>query len=368
MPVRPLLLSTLTCAFILAASCHQSRTLAADPPPRGGLPEHFRAVLVRAEQATPDHLAAWKADGCGAVALELTKESAAETRAAARRIQDTGLGVYYWIEVARCPELADRHPEWLASLQGHTEWRRLFPAAPLPGPGEVVKNYPWVPVLYKEAAAAQLERIQRLLRDLPAPAGVFLNDLQGAPSACGCGNPLCRWTADYGPLHTATRLPADGAAQFVAAVAKLAPHAAVVPVWTTECEQEEQHEACSGVSCFPGACWREYSAQLTPVARQCSTVGALCLYRAFHRDQPRYGPEAGWVGHALRSFQEMPPLRGGEAVPAGRLLAVLQGWDVTGAQQQAGRREAQAAGAGGELLALTPISQDWEPRVFRLPL
>ena len=37
----------------------------------------------------------------------------------------------------------------------------------------------------------------------------FLNDLQAAPSACGCGNTFCRWTPDYGPIRTATELPPE---------------------------------------------------------------------------------------------------------------------------------------------------------------
>src|SRR5439155_8973266 len=217
----------------------------------------------------------------------------------------------------------------------HPEWRRLFPQAPQPRDGEVVKNYPWVPVLYQETFAAQLQRIADLLHGLPAVTGVFLNDLQAAPSACGCGNVLCRWTPDYGPVRTATRLPDDAAARFVAAVRGLVPASTVIPVWTPECEEQEKDAACAGVACFQGACWREYTAQLMPVARECDTLAALCLYRAFGRDLPRYGGEAGWVRQALLSFPEMPPKRGGQAIAPGRVVAILQGWDATDAQRQA---------------------------------
>ena len=367
MRVPPLGWLPLLCAVVVhAASGPRAAPAAKATDARPALPSGFRSVLIRPAQAAGSRIREWRREGRTGVTLELTSGGEADVLAAAQRVRDAGLPVYYWIEVGRCPELADRHPEWLASLQGHPEWRRLFPKVRQPGPDEVVKNYPWVPVLYAEASAAHFQRVRELLRGLPRPAGLFLNDLQGPPSACGCGNTLCRWTADYGPLHTATRLPPDAAAKFVSEVRKLLPGVPVVSVWATECEPEEQHAACSGVGCFPGACWRDFTAQLMPVARQTETLGALCLYRSFHRDTPRYGGEAGWVGHALRSFQEMPPLRGGEAVPANRLVAVLQGWDVTESQLRAEVQETHRAGSRGELLALTPIAQDWEPRVFAL--
>jgi hypothetical protein len=253
----------------------------------------------------------------------------------------------------------------MASLQGHGEWRRLFPHTREPGAGEVVKNYPWVPILYQEAFDAQLQRVKGLLQPLPPARGIFLNDLQAGPSACGCGNLLCRWTPDYGPIQTATRLPPNAAAQFVAAVGQMAPGAAIIPVWTTECEAQEKEHDCAGVGCFEGACWREYTAQLMPVARESPTLAALCLYRAFGRDTPRYGGEAAWVAQALRSFVEMPPQRGGQPVATERILAVLQGWDVTPAQREAQIRQCREAGARGYVMALTKIDQSWEPRVIQ---
>jgi hypothetical protein len=251
----------------------------------------------------------------------------------------------------------------MASLQGHPEWRRLFPRTPQPHDGEVVKNYPWIPVLYEEAFAAQLQRIERLLHALSPVTGVFLNDLQSAPSACGCGNVLCRWTPDYGPIHTATRLPNEAAARFVAAVRRLVPGSVVIPVWTPECEEEEKEAACAGVACFQGACWREYTAQLMPVAQECDTLAALCLYRAFGRDLPRYGSEAGWVRQALVSFSEMPAKRGGQAISPEKTVAILQGWDATETQREAQLRQCRLAGVRSSVVALTPIDQRWEPRI-----
>lgn len=332
-------------------------------------PAKVNGVLMTAAQATPERLRTIHAEGANTVVLSLTDGEAAADGAAARRIQAAGLPLYYWIEIGRNPALAQAHPEWMASLQGHPEWRRHFPNAPSPGAGEVVKNYPWVPVMYQEAFDAHLKRVAALLEERPAPKGVFLNDLQGAPSACGCGNLLCRWTSDYGPIRTATRLPADAAANFAAAVQTLAPQAKIIPVWTTECEEHDgaKDGPCAGVGCFAGACWKEYTAQLMPLAEQCETLAALVPYRAFQRDLPRYGPTAGWVTHALSSFVEMPPRRQGRPISMNRVVAVLQGWDVTAAQVQAQIQRSREAGAAGHVVARMKIDQSWEPRIVKTP-
>jgi hypothetical protein len=354
------LLASLGLVTALVAGVADPPLLAAPLPP-------LRGALVTPRAVTTARVRSFRKQGANAVALYLTDGSAAApVRAAVGRLRSAGLAPYYWIEVGRSPVMAARHPDWMASLQGHREWRRLFPRAPQPGDGEVVKNYPWVPILYQEPFAAHLRRIAALLHRLPAVTGVFLNDLQAAPSACGCGNGLCRWTTDYGPIQTATRLPNDAAARFVAAVRRLAPSTTVIPVWTTECEAGEKDADCAGVACFEGACWRDYSAQLMPVAQECDTLASLCLYRAFKRDGPRYGSEAGWVRQVLASFSEMPPKRGGQAISPHRIVAILQGWNVTEVQRQAQIRQCREAGARGYLMALTPIDQRWEPRLVRL--
>src|SRR5215510_2813734 len=117
----------------------------------------FRGWLLAVSQVDHPMLQAAKAQGIRAILLNLSEEE--EARAAARAIQAAGLDLYYWIEVGRNPRLADAHPEWMASLQGHPEWRRHFPNAPTPQTGEVIKNYPWVPVMYQEAFDAHKERV-----------------------------------------------------------------------------------------------------------------------------------------------------------------------------------------------------------------
>lgn len=329
-----------------------------------------RGAMVSARDATAERLGELKAAGINAVAIPIHNDKAArqEEQKAFARIQQAGLSVGFWVEVARCPELAHAHPAYMASLQGHPEWRRLFKNTPSPGEGEVAKTYPWVPILNKEPFAAQLTRITTLLQDRASPDTVFLNDIQGAPSACGCGHHLCRWTSDYGKLRTTTPLGPQAPADFVTAVQQLMPKVEVVPVWATECEEHDgtAEGLCAGVGCFQGICWKAWTQQLLPVARQCQTVGVLLPYKAFQRDQPIYGPEAGWIMHAVTSFQTMPRRYGTTIVEPSQLLTVLQGWDVTDAQIANQIEMANAAGVQRTLIAYQQIDQSWTPRITKV--
>ena len=326
-----------------------------------------KAALLGPEQITESKLAALKAESYTAVAIPVSESNEPQQADAAARINRSAMDLYYWIEIARNPALADAHPEWMASIQTHPEYRRFFPDLPKLETNQVVKNYPWVPVLYQETFPVHLDRVRRLLEGKPRPAGIFLNDLQGSPSACGCGHHLCRWTTDYGPVRTATRLPNNAAAKFVGAVEKLAPKVKIIPVWTSECEELDKETLCAGVNCFKGTCWREFTAQLQAVAETSETIAALLPFKAFLRDLAEYGPTAGWIGQALESFSKMPMRYASNGVPANRLVAVLQGWDVTSEQIAGQLDQAQKASAAGVLVAFVPIEQGWEPRVFNIP-
>ena len=326
-----------------------------------------RVDMFAPAQISAARLAAARDAGAAAIALMLGEPQAAQ---AARQIQDAGWPLHYWIEVAHAPDLATSHPEWMASLQGHPEWRRFFPEFPLPRSRQVVKNFPWVPVTYRETFPVHVRRVELLLRDLPPAEVIYLNDLQGSPSACGCGNALCRWTADYGKLRTTSDYGVRAAADFVAQVARLAPGARVVPIWTTECEAAHgvADGLCAGVGCYAGRCWKDYTAQLMPTAEVASQVGVLTTYQTFHPQAQAQDSNAAaaWVAAAVRSFAEMPPQRGGQALALQRLVAVLQGWDAAPAQIAEQQQAATAAGAGAVLVAFSKIDQSWEPRIFDL--
>ena len=363
--------------FVLAAALSMAAlstaglsTAGAAQESQPGPTDRLNGVLLSSAMASADRLRSLAAARNNAVVIELRGNSDASRKreaAAAKRVTQFNLDLYYWIEIARSPELADAHPEWMASLQGHQEWRRLFKNVPIPEADEVVKVYPWTPILYKEAFHAHLQRVQRLLKDVPEAKGIFLNDLQGAPSACGCGNPLCRWTADYGPIRTATPLGPDAAARFIASVEELAPKSHVIPVWVTECEQHDgaKDGLCAGVGCFKGICWTAYTEQLMPVVRRSNRVGVLLPFRAFQRDLPIYGEKAGWISHGIKSFETMPPRHKGKAVPSSRLVAVLQGWDVTDEDVAAQIRMAEKSGVKGYVVSYLKIDQSWQPRVVK---
>lgn len=314
---------------------------------------------------TQQELRRAKEQGADTVILNLTTNSTPAFASAVRQIASQGLRLCYWIEIGRCPELADAHPEWMASLQGHPEWRRFFPKFPKLAEHEVAKTHPWVPILYRETFAAHLSRVRELLAGKPAAQGIFLNDLQGAPSACGCGHPLCRWTGDYGPIQTATRLPDDAAAKFVAAVRTVAPGMDVIPVWTTECEEHDKPGLCAGVGCFKGTCWKALTTQLTPLLRECETVGALLCYKELQRDLPVYGKPAGWVAEALSLLQTMPGKHNGAGLPSNRTIAILQGWDVTDAEIDAQTARAREAGVRSVIVSRMKIDQSWKPFLFK---
>lgn len=331
----------------------------------------LRGALLTAEMATAERLELLAKEGYSAIVLDVGQGDGGTiqaVKAAAKQVTQAGLDLYYWIEVARCEALAKEHPEWMASLQGHQEWRRLHKEFPFPKADEVVKCYPWTPILYRETFDAHLLRIERLLAELPVPQGLFLNDLQGPPTACGCGNPVCRWTADYGPVVTATPLGDDAAGRFVAEVRKrVAKTTSVIPVWTTECEEhdKEKDALCAGVGCFKGICWKAYTKQLMPVADEAPLIGALLLYKEFGQDSPTYAAAAGWVSHAVAGFTQMPAKNGGRAIEAGRLITVLQGYDVTPQEVEAQLARSRDSGAAGYIVALSKLDQSWQPKMHR---
>jgi hypothetical protein len=330
-------------------------------------PQKLRAILLRAKDVTAARIQRLQADKYNAIVLDVSESSATELtadQAAAALIRAAALDLYYWVEVARHAPSADANPLRMASLQGHGEWRRLFPKLRLPGAGEVTKVYPWTPILYRKNFDGHLDRVTALLKDRPRPKAIFLNDLQAAPSACGCGNVVCRWTTDYGPIETAQRLKDDAAALFVAALARRLPDIKLIPVWTSECEEHDREALCAGVGCYQGICWKRYATQLAPLVKQVDQLGVLCLYKEFGQNVPHWKSEAGWIEHALRTF-EAPP-QNGPKVSTSRLIAVLQGWDVSADELTAQITRAEAAGVSGIVVAEARIEQSWEPRVVSL--
>ena len=101
-------------------------------------PPQFRAVLVSHTMVGTKRLEEFRAAGYNAVVLELADK--VKTQEAAGSIRNAGFDLYYWIEIARNEAMADAHPDWMCSLQGHEDWRRLFKTSTNPKKGEVVDD------------------------------------------------------------------------------------------------------------------------------------------------------------------------------------------------------------------------------------
>lgn len=350
-----------------------------NPPLEGAarLRQPLSAVIVEPEAVNSQQTAIWRRDGYQAAALVLDDlHDAMAYRNAAQALADAGLDLYYWIEVARNAKLAEAHPEWMASLGMHGDWHKRFPKAPLPKSGEAAKAYPWLPIGYRQAYEAHLARIGELLTRAEGDyRGLLLNDLQGGPASCGCGNLQCRWAIDYGVASTAAKLPGDDvAARFVADVRKLAPRKQVTPVWLTECEdrdlpadrrpQGRSTGYCGGVGCSQGTCPQAFTKQWNAlVGDHGGPVALLALCKELGRDGPEYGEAAGWIAEAVDYLDKTPQQQGGKKLPHERLWLVVQGYDLPDESVAAARQAAAKTGAGAVFVALTRIDQSYEPRV-----
>jgi hypothetical protein len=323
-----------------------------------------RGILLKLERATPDLLRAWKSRGVTAVVVPLDETTRPRWSELSRLVEQAGMTLWPWIEVARNPSMAGAHPEWMASPGGHhDDWRRRFPSAPKANAGAVIKTWPWVPIGYAPAFEAHRERLKTLLDDLAGPwAGVFVNDLQAGPSSCGCGNDQCRWALDYGSRATAPKTPGDdAAARIVAELIGRHPGKAIVPVWVTECEPVDLPDApggtglCGRVRCAKGDCWPRYTRAWNPLLKVTDGPIALALWsETFRRDPSR------WAETDLTLFQNPP----GDSLPlaAPRTIAVVQAWNRPETEAQALFNRAKGS-ALGWVLALDPIDQSWEPRL-----
>lgn len=333
-------------------------------------------VLVEAEVVTPAAVSQWKKERFNAVAVVLDERTGkAAYLDVARRISDGGLDLHWWIEVARNPKLAAAHPRWMAALGMHEDWQKNFPNFPEPGVGEVAKAFPWVPIGYREAFDAQLERIEQLLKRAPPGwRGLLLNDLQAGPSSCGCGNLQCRWAIDYHVRPTAIKLEGDDvAARFTAEVRKRVGDKAVIPVWTTECAEvdlpPDKHQGqpgtglCGTVGCATGACPEVFTRQWSAlVSGYEGPVGLLALHTALQRTQKEFDGGPGWVTNAIAYLDQTVSTNSGKAISPHRLWVVVEGSHP--AEEATARELAAKAGVGAVIVARARIDQSYEPRML----
>jgi hypothetical protein len=340
-----------------------------------GVKKPAEAVLVAPDAVSSDAAAAWKAEGFTAVVLLLDERYPADAyKTAAKTISDGSFDLYYWVEVGRNPEMAREHPEWMAALGIHDDWRSQFPDFPKLDQGHVVKAWPWVPISYADAFAAHVARIKSLLERVPPGyRGILLNDLQGGPSACGCGNLQCRWAIDYGVPSTAKKLPGnDAAVQIVVAVKNLAANSEVIPVWTTECAEEDMALGklpnqkwttgyCGNVDCFHN-CFDRFAEQWSALhAKHTGPTAILSLQKEFMRDRKEYDENRDWIANMVRYLRRDKVGR----VQPKSLWLVIQGFGVTPKEEKAARRSAQQTTADMVVVARTRIDQSYQPRTLK---
>lgn len=338
------------------------------------------ALLVPPGEITLDRARRWRGEGFSTVVALLDEQFAPEAyRRAATAAAAEHLDLYYWIEVARNRRLAEAHPEWMAALGMHDDWRRDFPRFVQSEKREVVKAFPWVPIGYTAAFDAHLQRVQDLIARVPKGfRGLLVNGLQGGPSSCGCGNLQCRWALDYHVPKTAELLPEnDVAARWLARVKSFVPDHVVIPVWTTECEEIDLSSdkrsggkstgLCGDVGCATSSCPKEFSKQWRALCESHSgPIGVLLTESEFNRQGPFYGPPGAWIARGVDYLDRTAPQHGAAALPHERLWLVVQGDHETMRHDEAARRDLAAKiGAGMVLVARTRLDQSYEPRILR---
>ncbi len=200
---------------------------------------------------------------------------------------------------------------------------------------------------------------------------MLLNDLQGGPASCGCGNLQCRWATDYGVPSTTAKLDGDDiAARFVSEIGKTINGKEVIPIWTTECEKEDLSADklppgswstgyCGDVPCLE-TCRKRFQEQWMALeADRRGPTGLLLLDKELQRDRKEYGSPSNWLTSVVQSLEKL----GDKPFPAERLWLVIQGYGTTAADETALRRAAAKTGAGAVLVARTRINQLYEPRI-----
>jgi hypothetical protein len=337
-------------------------------------------VLVAPDVVTLKQIERWREEGFAAVVVLLDEDRpAAAYRTAVDAASSANMDLHYWIEIARNPRLADAQPRWMASLGMHDDWLTRFPSLAKPKKSEVAKAYPWVPLGYAEAFQAHVRRVEQLLEKVPQNyRGLLLNDLQGGPASCGCGNLQCRWALDYGVPATATKDRVDdAAARFISAVRGLAPGKQIVPVWMTECEERDlpadkapagqSTGLCGAVPCAVGTCPRAFAKQIRPVLDVASQpLGLLVAPSACGRDAKFYGSPAGWIAASVGYLDGVSVSSQQRGVPHDRLWLVVQGvpGQLDTQTETAARSMARNLQPAAIVVARVPLDQSFEPRVI----
>jgi hypothetical protein len=203
--------------------------------------------------------------------------------------------------------------------------------------------------------------------------GILLNDLQGGPSSCGCGNVQCRWATDYHVARTGSALGDDAAARFVREVESVAGAHPVIPVWTTECEHEDLPSEkqpngkstglCGQISCAVGTCPKDFTKQWKNLVNdRTNAIALLALPYQFARTNAAFTHGAAWIEQPVAYLDETLPKNGGARFPHERLWVVVEGSAPD--EELAARKAALQTGAANIIVTRVRLDQSYEPRVI----
>lgn len=358
--------ASLSGALLLVGLCFSCAGIDDPEGPQDRLPRRFRGEVISIEDLAGGALRRARDDASDLIVLTVDEEpDVDDLKDAAQLVRRAGFALGFWIEVGPSVTLARRRPELLAKLRGHAEWRRDFPGLVMPPDGEEIVAWPWIPILSDAGLAAQTERVLSLIDGLPPAELVFLDGLQGAPSACGCGNPLCRWAIDYepsGPDGARGGAPEPrAAAELVNAVRARLPEGEVVPVFAPECERDDPR--CHGIPCAETRCPGELAAQWRPLVATADRLAVLALHTSFARRRADGSADLGFPERALDSFTRQVTPAGDEVeTDRGRLVGVLDGEPYDPELERTMEATLRAAGTRGIVFLRTGIRLGYEPR------
>ena len=275
--------------------------------------------------------------GAKAIAWDLREECAAAVEeATSARLRSEG-----WYSAARDPEACAEHPEWMHMPQ-HDRWQAGRFADSLVAPYICLNN--------RDAADHARAGIVAALRENSWCSKLWLADVQGPPSGCGCGNLCCRsWDNSPGEKLVPAS-PADLPDQFwpelffeevINHIWDLERAIQVCPILCPECEWgfalggvdspdgPQGTNLCGGIR--HDATSLDYWPELLERFRRLGgslfvpQVGLLLLCEALRKNHPVYGAPRNWpvLAHSHYGLDLFPCIEPADATKFNDCAIVL---------------------------------------------
>jgi hypothetical protein len=223
-----------------------------------------------------------------------------------------------------------------------------------------------LPLNNREVFDYQVAKVASIGSMLGAGDWICLSNVQNPPAGCGCGNLQCRsW--DNSPGEKVAASPYEHKDQFftslfIQAVKAKHPRLRITPVICPECEQgvdvgtttspDGMTRYCHSINCSD-PCGSIYYPGLVRALSPLDRVGLLCTYKVLRRDLPLYGKKAAWVAANIARYGQHGEVR--------KLLAVIQGWDVSAEEIEAQLDFVSRSNAGGYILSRLALDNSFWP-------